>query len=106
MQAQKMPDGVVISQKEIYQLVQEVAKTVNRLENNLDTRLAVLDTKVERVAQVDEKSQKALSIAKNAHEIARETKGIVNKILVGISLSLGSGVVGILIFYVQKGLGE
>ena len=122
MQAQK--DGVIISQKEIYHLVQKVVKSVDRLESNLDTRLAILEAKVEGAIQADERSRKALNLAddaikeakqaketalkesKTARKIALDTRNIVMKLMVGVVTAVTTGVIGLLFYLAQKGLGE
>lgn len=57
-----MDNGVVISAKEMYDLIQEMTKTLQRI----DSRLDVLEAKMESANRADERSREALHKAENA----------------------------------------
>lgn len=80
MQVQKTEDGVIITNREMYETMQAIRQSMNRLEKNLDTGMAVLDEKVERAIQADERSREALNLANSAIQRTKGVHAIVEKI--------------------------
>lgn len=70
---QKTKGGVHISQKEIYELVLKIGKTVDRMESNLDARLSIMD-------RADERSRKALNVAENNAQRVNAMQSLIEKV--------------------------
>ncbi|MBH8601195.1 hemolysin XhlA family protein [Thermoactinomyces sp. CICC 23799] len=70
MGEKKVKSGVVITQREMYDLIQEVSRSLHRMESKLEN----LEEKIEDVVEADERSREALNTANEALEIAKETK--------------------------------
>lgn len=109
---QKTEGGVVISGKDMYKLIQRLDESVNRLENNLGARFAVLEEKVENSIKADERSREALEKAKdaeeeakNAHKRIKRIEDKIDKLMISIILALATGAIGALFYFAQKGMG-
>ena len=70
---QKTKGGVHISQKEIYELVLKIGKTVDRMESNLDARLSIME-------KTDERSRKALNVAENNAQRVNAMQALIEKV--------------------------
>jgi len=70
---QKTEGGVHISQKEIYELVLKIGKTVDRMESNLDARLSIME-------KTDERSRKALNVAENNAQRVNAMQALIEKV--------------------------
>lgn len=102
---------MLILSKEMYQLIQKVATSVNRLENNLDSRFSILESKVEGSIRADERSREALNMADDAMKEAQQAKETARKVeerqlwLWGVVISgVVLGAIGALFFFAQSGV--
>jgi hypothetical protein len=100
--------GIVITQKELYDLVQEVTRSLQRIEARLD----ILESKIATANNADERSRTALDLAdeakKRADEAFEKAKEIENRQLwlLGIIVAeLVTGAIGALFYFAQKGIG-
>lgn len=66
----KVKSGVVITQREMYDLIQVVSRSLQRMESKLEH----LEEKIADSNEIDERSWEALAAANEALEIAKETK--------------------------------
>lgn len=83
-------NGVNISTKEMFSMLQEVLKTTQRLES-----------KFEGVKGADERSREALFIAQSARQVAEEAKSHVTWLWRTTIAALISGVIGALFIFFQ-----
>lgn len=93
---QKTEDGVHISQKEIYELVLKIGKTVDRMESNLDARLSIME-------KTDERSRKALNVAENNAQRVNAMQALIEKVEKN-QVWLWTTVVGVLLTSAIKAL--
>lgn len=93
---QKTDGGVHISQKEVYQLVLKIGKTVDRMESNLDARLSVME-------KADERSRKAINIAENNTQRVNAMQALIEKVEKN-QVWLWTTVVGVLLTSAIKAL--
>lgn len=63
-----MENGVHISAKEMYSLIQEANRVLQRIEARLD----ILESKMESANKTDERSRQAFTTAKEALELAEK----------------------------------
>lgn len=92
--------GIVISIKEMYEVLQEIKSQVS-----------VIESEVKNIGQTDERSRKALELASDAWQKANDLERQIEKIegrqqwLQGLIVSgVILGLIGTLFFIVQKGL--
>jgi hypothetical protein len=83
-------NGVNISIKEMFSMLQEVLKTTQRLES-----------KLESVQGADERSREALFIAQSARQVSEETKNHVTWLWRTTLAALISGGIGALFIFFQ-----
>lgn len=93
---QKTEGGVHISQKEIYELVLKIGKTVDRMESNLDARLSIME-------KTDERSRKALNVAENNAQRVNAMQSLIEKVEKN-QVWLWTTVVGVLLTSAIKAL--
>ena len=93
---QKTEGGVHISQKEVYELVLKIGKTVDRMESNLDARLSVME-------RADERSRKALNVAENNAQRVNAMQALIEKVEKN-QVWLWTTVVGVLLTSAIKAL--
>ena len=93
---QKTEGGVHISQKEIYELVLKIGKTVDRMESNLDARLSIME-------KTDERSRKALNVAENNAQRVNAMQALIEKVEKN-QVWLWTTVVGVLLTSAIKAL--
>ncbi|MGA9175126.1 MAG: alanine-zipper protein [Thermoactinomyces sp.] len=100
--------GIVITQKELYDLVQEVTRSLQRIEARLD----ILESKIATANNADERSRKALNMAEDANQRANEAFEKAKEVetrqlwLLGIIIvEVISGAIGALFYFAQKGIG-
>ena len=93
---QKTDGGVHISQKEVYELVLKIGKTVDRMESNLDARLSVME-------RADERSRKALNVAENNAQRVNAMQSLIEKVEKN-QVWLWTTVVGVLLTSAIKAL--
>lgn len=93
---QKTEGGVHISQKEIYELVLKIGKTVDRMESNLDARLSIME-------KTDERSRKALNVAENSAQRVNAMQSLIEKVEKN-QVWLWTTVVGVLLTSAIKAL--
>lgn len=90
--------GVIITLREIYDTMQEVAAGVRRL----DERITRLEEKTRETDEVDERSRKALQTAEAALEEVKELKAGQNWLWRMVVGSLITGAIGALFYFAQK----
>lgn len=93
---QKTEGGVHISQKEVYELVLKIGKTVDRMESNLDARLSIME-------RTDERSRKALNVAENNAQRVNAMQSLIEKVEKN-QVWLWTTVVGVLLTSAIKAL--
>jgi hypothetical protein len=69
-------NGVVISTKEMYGLVQEVSRSLQRIESRLD----MLEAKMEYANSADERSREAFNLAEDAKHQTKELQKQIEKV--------------------------
>lgn len=69
-------NGVVISTKEMYGLVQEVSRSLQRIESRLD----MLEAKMEHAHSADERSREAFNLAEDAKQQSQELQKQIEKV--------------------------
>lgn len=91
----KVKSGVIITQREMYDLIQEVSRSLHRMKSKLEN----LEEKIEDAVEADERSREALDIANEALEIAKETKAQIDWLS---KAALGAFIVAIIsaLFYI------
>ncbi|MBH8605983.1 alanine-zipper protein [Thermoactinomyces sp. CICC 10521] len=100
--------AVVITPKEMYELVQEVTRSLQRIEARLD----ILESKIATANNADERSRQALNMAEDANQRANEAFEKAKEVetrqlwLLGIIIvEVISGAIGALFYFAQKGIG-
>lgn len=100
--------AVVITPKEMYELVQEVTRSLQRIEARLD----VLETRIQSANNADERSRQAINLAEDAQQRANYAYEKAKEVetrqlwLWGIIISeVIAGAIGALFYFVQKGIG-
>lgn len=69
-------NGVLISSKEMYGLVQDVSRSLQRIESRLD----MLETKMEYANSADERSRTAINLADDAKQQTQELQKQIEKV--------------------------
>ncbi|SEM74462.1 hypothetical protein [Lihuaxuella thermophila] len=94
-------NGVTISPKEMYDLIQEAMKSLQRIES----RLEVLESKMESANKVDERSQEALDKAEDALALAERIEHRIWWVAGVIIAEIIVGAITALFYFAQRGLG-
>lgn len=90
--------GVTITLREIYDLVQEVAAGVRRL----DDRITRLEEKTRETDEVDERSRKALQTAEAAMKEVKELKANQTWLWRTVAGALITGAIAALFYFIQR----
>lgn len=91
--------GIVITPRELYDLVQQATLMLQRIESRLD----VLEEKIENADSADERSREALSVATEARDIAREVKQQIDWLWKTIIGTMIVSAIGALFYFAQNG---
>lgn len=91
--------GIVITPRELYDLVQQATLMLQRIESRLD----VLEEKLEDAHTTDERSRQALIIATEARDTAQEAKQQIEWLWRTLIGALVTGAIGALFYFGQNG---
>ncbi|SEN79722.1 hemolysin XhlA family protein [Lihuaxuella thermophila] len=93
-------NGVVISTRELYDMIQEMARSLQRIEARLDQ----MEEKMESALTADERSREALNKAEDALELARKLEDQLIWMWRIIAGAIATGAIGALFLFAQKGI--
>jgi Haemolysin XhlA len=91
--------GIVITPRELYDLVQQATLMLQRIESRLD----VLEEKLEDTHETDERSRQALTLAKEARDTANDAKQQIEWLWRTLIGALITGAVGAFFYFAQNG---
>ncbi|TCW35291.1 hypothetical protein EDC32_1083 [Laceyella sacchari] len=91
--------GIVITPRELYDLVQQATLMLQRIESRLD----VLEEKLEDTHATDERSRQALIIATEARDTAQEVKQQIDWLWKTIIGTMIISAIGALFYFIQQG---
>lgn len=93
-----MENGVTITLREIYDLVQEVATGVRRL----DARVMQLEEKIRETDEVNERSRQALQLAQDTAKDVEEIQKNITWFWRTIAGTLIMGAIGALFYFARQ----
>jgi len=93
-------NGVVISNKEMYDMIQEMARSLQRIEARLDQ----MEEKMEFAHSADERSRDALNKAEDALDLSRKIEDQLIWMWRIVGGAIATGAIGALFLFAQKGL--
>jgi hypothetical protein len=87
--------------REMYELIQGMSKTLQRIESRLD----VLEAKMQLISHSDERSRAALNKAEEALQLSKKLESQQSWLWKSVIGSCLASLIGLLFFFLQKGIG-
>jgi hypothetical protein len=92
--------GVVVTQREMYNSLQRANQALQRIESRLD----ILEEKMEEASKVDERSRQALDTANDALELAKKNESELQWLWRTIIGGLVVSAIGALFLLIENGV--
>ncbi|MFD1444342.1 hemolysin XhlA family protein [Thermoactinomyces vulgaris] len=94
-------NGVVISNKEMYDMIQRMAGSLQRIEARLDQ----MEEKMESTHNADERSREALNKAEDALDLAKKIEDQIIWMWRIVGGAIATGAIGALFYFAQQSIG-